>query len=114
MCLSVWERERGGERDRKKAEEERTEEGRERPTGQQEKCGGSMSASDKGISLPPVGQSERLTLQALPSPCAHTYMHTHLSLWMSALLSGTSQQIIDKTCTWQTPTTKLSITGVTL
>lgn len=113
MSVCMGKRERGGEK-KKKGEEERTEEGRERLTGQQEKCGGSMSASDKGISLPPVGLRERLTLQALSLPCAHTYMHTHLSLWMSALLSGTSQQIIDKTCTWQTPTTKHSITGVTL
>lgn len=35
LCLCVWERERNGERDRKKAEEERKEEGRHRPTGQQ-------------------------------------------------------------------------------
>lgn len=43
-----------------------------RPMGQKRKCSGSMSASDKGISLPPVGQSERLTLQAL------AHMHTPL------------------------------------
>lgn len=116
VCLYGKETEREREvqknKTKKRGEDRRGE--TERLTGQQEKCGGSMSASDKGISLPPVGLRERLTLQALPLPWAHTCMHTHLSLWMSALLSGTSQQIIDKTCTWQTPTTKLSITGVTL
>lgn len=57
--------------------------GREREglTGQQERCGGSMSASDKGISLPPVGQSERLTLQACTPP--RTHAHTHLSVDVS-------------------------------
>lgn len=47
---------------------------------------------------------------------SHKYTHTHIhadtALWMSALLSGTSQQIIDKTCTRQT--TRLSATGVAL
>lgn len=35
---------------------------REGRWGSKEKCGGSVSASDKSISLPPVGQNERLTL----------------------------------------------------
>lgn len=51
--------------------EKKKGEGRESgPTGHREKCGGSMSASDKGISLPPVGQKERLTMQVLPPPRA--------------------------------------------
>lgn len=33
---------------------------RERLMGQEKNCGGSMLASDKGISVPPVGQSESL------------------------------------------------------
>lgn len=113
LCLGI---ERNWERDRKKAEEERKEERERGRRGKREKCGGSMSASDKGISLPPVGRSERLTLQALALPRARTrsYVNTHFSLRISALLSGTSQQITDKTCTWQTTTTKLSITGVAL
>lgn len=35
---------------------------RERLMGQEKNCGGSMLASDKGISVPPVGQSESLKL----------------------------------------------------
>ena len=46
--------------------------------------------------------------------CTYTHMHTHTSLRMSALLSGTRQQKTDKTCTWQTPATKLSFTGLAL
>lgn len=51
--------------------------------------------------------------------CTRTHTHTHrhihglFALWMSALLSGTSQQITDKTCTRQT-TSRLPIAGVTL
>lgn len=114
-CVCVCEEERDtekeAERKQRRREKKRGDWGRR---GKREKCGGSMSASDKGISLPPVGQSERLTLEVLTLPCAHTHVHAHTSLWMSALLSETSQQIIDKTCARQTLTTKLSITGVTL
>lgn len=50
--------------------------------------------------------------------CSHHHVHAHrrahLSLWMSALMPGTSQQIKDKTCTLQPPTTKPSITGLPL
>lgn len=62
---------RGGERERG-------------PTGQREKCGGSMSASDKGISLPPVGQKERLTMQVLPPPRARAWTRTPLSVDVSS------------------------------
>lgn len=71
MSVCVGE-ERDGDRDRKNAEERKEEQGERGRWGKREKCGGSMSASDKGISLPPVGQSERLTLQAHTQRCTHT------------------------------------------
>lgn len=56
-------------REKKRRGERERERGRR---GKREKCGGSMSASDKSISLPPVGRSERLTLQGLTHTSAHT------------------------------------------
>lgn len=83
MCrVPLYWDERQVERDKKKAEYEGTEERGEREKrgrqGKREKCGGSMSASDKGISLPPVGQRERLTLPALPLRDVHIHAHTPL------------------------------------
>lgn len=51
----------GREEGREGGQKKREREGR---WGSKEKCGGSVSASDKSISLPPVGQNERLTLRA--------------------------------------------------
>lgn len=57
MCFEEW-RHVG-----KRAAEHRREGGvRERLMGQEKNCSGSMLASDKGISVPPVGRSESLKL----------------------------------------------------
>lgn len=77
-----------------KAVEEKGEENKERRErgrqGKREKCGGSMSAADKGISLPPVGQRESLTMPTLAP------LNTRLSLSLQ-WKSGTSQPLTDKT-----------------
>lgn len=50
--------------------------------GQEKKCSGSMLASDKGISVPPVGRSESLK--------AHAHTYTHLSVDTSFAASDKS------------------------
>lgn len=64
MTVSVRKNEiekaKGGEREGGREGGQKKE--REGRWGSKEKCGGSVSASDKSISLPPVGQNERLTL----------------------------------------------------
>lgn len=120
VCQCEGERERERELQRKGLNESSGEEKRKKGRGER--------AGRQGTGRNVVAACQ-LLIRALVCPlwvrkrdwqckCSHHHVHAHrrahLSLWMSALLPGTSQQIKDKTCTLQPPTTKPSITGLPL
>lgn len=93
-----WQRKRLEAKQRRSRENKGRERGRQ---GKREKCGGSMSAADKSISLPPVGQRKRLTLPVSLSACGS------LGLVNQQLIRPEQSQSQDSLWTVQTDTTLL-------